>query len=99
MTHDEIVALIARLEDMQEQIARLDALNSELFDHNRKAEADAIARAERAEAECDALRADAERYRWLRYTDNVLGCEFWTNDDQLVTGTVLDAAIDAARNA
>jgi len=45
-------------------------------------------RAERAEAERDALRADAERYRWLR-TARDWG--FWC-----CHGTDLDAAIDAA---
>ena len=58
---------------------------------------EAIARAERAEAERDALRADALRYRWLRER------ECWIRDpegDKVViaaTGYGLDAAIDAAR--
>ena len=49
-------------------------------------------RAEKVEAECDALRADAERYRWLRASRE----EPWT---WLVRDVELDAAIDAARAA
>lgn len=61
-------------------------------------------RAERAEAERDALRADAERYRWLR-GDTSPGSERWSRWNlQRWDGTcwhslervALDAAIDAA---
>ena len=47
--------------------------------------------AERAETEREALRADAERYRWLRARDH------WPACFDLVRGPELDAAIDAAR--
>lgn len=56
-------------------------------------------RAESAEAERDALRADAERYRWLRerLTHQHRGLHFgWTLDD-LLSGDDPDEAIDAAR--
>ncbi len=46
-------------------------------------------RAERAEAERDALRADAERYRWLRSWR-------WRCVVAGMYGVNLDAAIDAA---
>lgn len=56
-------------------------------------------RAEKAEVERDALRADAERYRWLRerLTHQHRGLHFgWTLDD-LLSGDDPDEAIDAAR--
>jgi hypothetical protein len=58
------------------------------------------ARAEAAERELSTVRADAERYRWLRDADN------WTEAgpmpcvatfDSTIYGAKLDAAIDAAR--
>lgn len=61
-------------------------------------------RTQRAEAERDALRTDAERYRWLRYGDNDEPCLHFSNNCSAGTDTVwllrneqLDAAIDAAR--
>ena len=42
-------------------------------------------------AEIERLRADAERYRWLRARDH------WPACFDLVQGPELDAAIDAAR--
>ena len=57
-------------------------------------------------AECDALRADAERYRWLRHGDNDEPCLHFSAECKAGTDTVwlvrdveLDAAIDAARAA
>jgi hypothetical protein len=50
-------------------------------------------RAESAEAERDALREDAERYRWLREQEEIP--ELLASAD-LATGDKLDAAIDAA---
>ena len=59
-----------------------------------------------ARAECERLRADAERYRWLR--DNALGMDSVADPDNMVQvwhgtdpalqsyGKTLDAAIDAA---
>lgn len=50
-------------------------------------------------AERDALKADAERYRWLR-RDPVAGSLYVTSDDDpsiWIRGDDLDAAIDAAR--
>ena len=49
--------------------------------------------------ERDALKADAERYRWLR-RDPVAGSLYVTSDDDpsiWIRGDDLDAAIDAAR--
>ena len=66
---------------------------------------EALARAERAEAERDALRADAERYRWLR-GDGPLHDERWSRWNlqrwdgrcwHSLERSALDAAIDAAR--
>lgn len=56
-----------------------------------------------AEAERDALRMDAERYRWLRHGDNDEAVLFFTKETSAGTDNVwllrdesLDAAIDAA---
>ena len=47
----------------------------------------------------DALRADAERYRWLRqYPNNVGAAVYAPTVSLLRRDTYLDAAIDAARN-
>jgi hypothetical protein len=57
----------------------------------------------RLRAERDALRADAERYRWLRDIDTGPAQirELISDDAQpymtLKSGNILDAAIDAAR--
>jgi hypothetical protein len=76
--------------------------------------ADIVSRAERAEsalaaakAEAEALRDDAERYRWLRerlygfdadFCENGLGVVFkFPEDSRIGVGQALDAAIDAAR--
>lgn len=54
---------------------------------------------EALQAECEKLRKDAERYRWLR--DPCSGAErvvFYSRDDfgrGLMSHTMLDAAIDA----
>ena len=60
----------------------------------------------RLRAEVEALRADAERYRWLRHGDNDEPCLHFSADCKAGTDTVwllrddkLDAAIDAARAA
>jgi len=65
------------------------------------------ARLDKAEAEVERLRADAERYRWL--ADKVLACDYGDNDKGCVgwhirhckgpawiAGDSIDAAIDAA---
>jgi hypothetical protein len=60
-----------------------------------------MSRAERAEAERDALRQDAERYRWLR--EKLLyqksGPHYGWTLDELIPGDERDAAIDAAIRA
>lgn len=60
-----------------------------------------IARAERAEAEADALRKDAERYRWLRQNEDwtLDGIVRWQEGYEPINASheVLDAAIDIAR--
>ena len=68
----------------------------EMHPDYRSAACDDVARAVDREmalrAECDALRADAERYRWMREKNGVAV-------DVIVFGTThgdLDAAIDAA---
>lgn len=55
----------------------------------------------RLTAEVGALREDAERYRWLRSADNDLAPMIRPNGIgwQMLCGTRLDAAIDAARKA
>ena len=66
----------------------------------------AAAELRRLHAECDALRADAERYRWLRDIDTGPS-QIWeliSDDAQppymtLKSGNILDATIDAARAA
>ena len=63
---------------------------------------EAEARLAKVEAERDALRADAERYRWLRSSDTgpsqmAKVCEWDHGLWQLMSDDALDAAIDAAR--
>lgn len=64
----------------------------------------AAAELRRLHAECEALQADAERYRWLR-EDAVkdLAVAEWDYEDGYIvsnkTGEQLDEAIDAARVA
>jgi hypothetical protein len=54
---------------------------------------------ERLRAELDALKEDAERYRWLRFADR-WPCAFVSSDaPEPLIGVELDAAIDAARKA
>ena len=54
-------------------------------------------------AENEALRADAERYRWLRHGDNDEPCLYFSDDCKaavwLLREDELDAAIDATRAA
>lgn len=61
----------------------------------------AAAELRRIHAECDALRADAERYRWLR--ENAADYRLTQKDGyggrELRGWDELDAAIDAARAA
>lgn len=60
------------------------------------------ARAEKAEAELEALRADAERYRWIRANlykfDAITGGPFYGIRETAIDARV-DAAIDAAKVA
>ena len=73
--------------------AERDALRAELAE-----DAGGWARAERAEAECDALRADAERYRWLRAAQSQTARNWIVINNRNMYGEhELDAAIDAAR--
>lgn len=60
-----------------------------------------LAREADSRAEVDALREDAERYRWLRSADNDVAPMIRPNGIgwQMLCGTRLDAAIDAARKA
>lgn len=55
----------------------------------------AEAQAARAEAERDALRADAERYRWLRDPKNAYH-DAWNYFSPSGSAAEMDAAIDAA---
>lgn len=61
-----------------------------------KDEADAVIR--ELEADRDAVRADAERYRWLRDPDNADACRV-LSEHHMQDPAELDAAIDAARGA
>jgi hypothetical protein len=69
---------------------------------SRAAEQKANERADQAEARAEALRVDAERYRWLRKTI-VDDCDIWVARGCHATGISnwreepLDAAIDEAR--
>jgi len=95
--------------------ARLRELSSELHgspvDMNGKTLlaglSELVERTEKAEAEVERLRADAERYRWLRECARATS-EHWGGRWSLVTegpapenatSAGIDAAIDAARNA
>ncbi|WP_414497687.1 hypothetical protein [Stenotrophomonas maltophilia] len=82
------------MEDMQEEIARLRAE----LQNAAKAALDAVALSCAKEREADALRVDAERYRFIRdadRSDEKLGY------DQILTYSqeTLDEAIDAAMGA
>jgi hypothetical protein len=67
----------------------------------------AVERAERAEAERDALRLDAERYRWLRANDfnaddcliDAINAACEKRRGAILTNAEKDAAIDAALKA
>lgn len=56
----------------------------------------AAAELRRLQAENDALRADAERYRWLR---DEFRSSNWYSKFFLLQGAKFDAAIDAARQS
>ena len=74
-------------------VAERDALRAELAE-----DAGGWARAERAEAERDALRADAERYRWLRAAQSQTARNWIVINNRNMYGEhELDAAIDVAR--
>ncbi len=96
-----MTAIAQTMEDMQVEIARLRA---EL--HNAaKAALDAVALSCEKEREADALRVDAERYRWLRdcsaWSDAKNPCPYSeSGDGQLRCITEgLDEAVDAAMGA
>lgn len=101
----ELADLRAQLAEQKQftQVARDDR-----DDHQREC-IKALARAERAEAERDALRADAERYRWLRPRLYSIDFDYGVERTSVIAfeapqnqplgpGIQLDAAIDAARN-
>lgn len=94
-----MTAIAQTMEDMQAEIARLRAE----LQNAAKAALDAVALSCEKEREADALRVDAERYRWLR-NDAMTGtkhdpavlkdgptdcCDFMFGDE-------LDSAIDTA---
>ena len=58
----------------------------------------AAAELRRLHAECEALRADAERYRWLRDPANAYRDE-WNYFGPYSSAAEIDAVIDAAREA
>ena len=77
--------------------------NGQLFVHGDyasiKAAQEIVFRMERAEAERDALRADAERYRWLRDATNwseTGPCPVVATCEDTIFGEALDIAIDVA---
>jgi hypothetical protein len=57
----------------------------------------ALVRAEKAEAELERLRADAERYRWLRDAPAWGQSVCYAFSERLDNPGEIDAAIDAAR--
>lgn len=82
------------IEAMRRQVAELSARIGEMNMHQQLQDSTTAAvleRAEKAEAERDALREDAERYRWLRKQKQ------WPDDDWLLDPIQLDAAVDVAR--
>jgi len=93
-------------EELAEAESAIDALRAELAEQCRlhaigmERELALIGRADRAEAEAESLRADAERYRWLRDSGQIdpdLTTEALADAFRRYTGGLLDAAIDAAR--
>jgi chromosome segregation ATPase len=86
----------ARIAALEAEVARLTELDSYNTDIIARFEAKLTA----AEAERDALRADAERYRWLHSLpqEQLMNVQntlwYW---DRAKWGAVIDAAIDAAR--
>ena len=95
LERDERGALVLH-DDAQQSI---DALRAELAEQCRlhaigmERELALIGRADRAEAEAEALREDGERYRWLRDLPDESPHECIST----MPGDMWDAAIDAAR--
>ena len=93
----------AKLKDVEEADARTDAAEKP------QAELDALKQSildgshpniKSLQAQCEALREDAERYRWVRDKHEWYAC-YLTGRRQLTVGPefeTLDAAIDAARS-
>ena len=80
----------SRYLDVQTELERLTAERDDVTSmYNRLVDDVHAARAER-----DALRTDAERYRWLR--DESCGHPFWKQFDAGMTSNGMDSAIDAA---
>lgn len=96
-----MTAIAQTMEDMQAEIARLRAE----LQNAAKAALDAVALSCEKEREADALRLDAERYRWLRdqapWSDSKNPCPYSEQEDgQLRCITAgLDEQIDAAMGA
>ncbi|MBA0225160.1 hypothetical protein D7U89_06595 [Stenotrophomonas maltophilia] len=86
------------MEDMQAEIARLRAE----LQNAAKAALDAVALSCEKEREADALRVDAERYRWLRdRAPDEWSVLLWidSNSQLLIDDSLMDSKIDAAMGA
>jgi len=94
-----MTAIAQTMEDMQ---AEIDRLRAEL-QNAAKVALDAVALSCEKEREADALRVDAERYRWLRErasSDRTQICHYGTNWSwNLLSGESADKTIDAAMGA
>lgn len=73
----------------------VDRLHTDVLWHRRRGNETIAADCEEAAAELEALRKDAERYRWLRDPNNMRARELFRYYGD-VDATELDAAIDAA---
>ena len=80
---DGVVKLNAEIERMKGEIARVQSLHEGLMKNADKMN-------DELRAEIAALKADAERYRWLRISPN-----HYFPEEEMLDGDELDAAIDA----
>jgi len=83
--------------DQPEALRLAEYMDAPLSDPKDVADA-AAAELRRLHAECESLRADAERYQWLRDPANAYRDE-WNYFGPYSSEAEIDAVIDAAREA